>query len=178
MQLVLGWFIYLNRPGVRSPPLPAVGCSLWCGADDNFVLVVRMRHNQLQQLLGGSRVFLTPAGKIEYCNSLLIERWMFVDFCFWFHFGVSIWSLIVSFWLFGSSYRFGFGLRPIVSFWLWASAHRIVLTFDSLLAFGLRCFWAFCFRASLLLGFLPFFFLRFEVTFATSSYRHLVFDIR
>ena len=147
MQLVLGWFIYLNRPGVRSPPLPAVGGSLWCGADGNFVLVVRMRHNhnQLQQVQGGSREFITPTGKIVYCNSLLIDRGMFVGFASGFTSGFQSGA---------SSYRFGFGLLLIVSFWLWASAHRIVwaLGFGSsyrfdfwLFAVGLRCFWASCF---------------------------------
>ena len=164
VQLVLGWFIYLNRPGVRSPPLPAVGCSLWCGADDNFVLVVRMRHNRLRQLLGGSREFLAPTVKLHDAILYLLTAG-----CLW----VCASGLALCF---GSSYRSGFGLRLIVSFWLLASAHHIVLIFG------------FCFWAPLLLGFLlmvfvtfgllVFFFLRFEVAFCHLVVSTFGFTIR
>ena len=69
--------------------------------DGNFVLVVRMRHNQLQQFLGGSREFLEPTVKVANCNSLLMGRGLFVVFASGFPSGSQSGA---------SSYRFAFGL--------------------------------------------------------------------
>ena len=57
VQLVLGWSIYLGRLGVRSPPLPAVGC-LFGGVESDFFLVGGMQLNQLYRDSGWSPGFL------------------------------------------------------------------------------------------------------------------------